>query len=85
VKPKPLQLKRTTKSLLTQLQLRSDFEDGDDCFCEEIDFHVAYRRPELVKDVDLIDNGDELSEDIRWKLFLARQLALIKYRNSKGA
>ena len=81
----PLPLKRTTKSLLTQLQLRSDLEDGDDCVCEELDFHVAYRRPELVKNVDLVDDDIELPEHIRWKLFLARQLALMKYRNSKGA
>jgi hypothetical protein len=87
VKPKPLLLKRTTKSLLTQLQLRSDLEDSDDCFCEELVFHVSYRRPELVQDSKVVDDDDELPEHIRWKLFLARQLALAKFREvtSKGA
>jgi hypothetical protein len=85
VKPKPLPLKRTTKSLLTQLQLRSDLDDCGDTFAEEINFHVAYRRPELVQDTCFIDNDDEeLPEHIRWKLFLARQIALAKYREAHG-
>jgi hypothetical protein len=80
-KPKPLLLKRTTKSLLTQLQLRSDLEDSDDELNEEIELHVSYRRPELVHENKLIyDDDEELPEHIRWKLFLARQLALAKYR-----
>jgi hypothetical protein len=84
VTPKPLPLKRTTKSLLTQLQLRSDFEDSDDCFCEELNFHVAYRRPELVRNSKIVIDDEELSEHIRWRLFLARQLALAKYREAHG-
>jgi hypothetical protein len=84
-KPKPLLLKRTTKSLLTQLQLRSDLEDSDDELNEEIDFHISYRRPELVHDDKIVYNDDEeLPEHIRWKLFLARQLALAKYREARG-
>jgi hypothetical protein len=83
-KPKPLPLKRTTKSLLTQLQLRSDLEEGDDCFCEELALHVAYRRPELVQDAKIVDDDDELPEHIRWRLFLARQIALAKYREAHG-
>jgi hypothetical protein len=83
-KPKPLPLKRTTKSLLTQLQLRSDLEDGEDCFCEELALHVSYRRPELVQDSKIVDDDEKLPEHIRWKLFLARQLALVKYREAHG-
>jgi hypothetical protein len=79
-KPKPLLLKRTTKSLLTQLQLRNDLEDSDDELNEEIELHVSYRRPELVQDAEIVDDDEELPEHIRWKLFLARQLALAKYR-----
>jgi len=77
-----LPLKRTTKSLLTQLQLRSNLEDDYDCFSEELALHVAYRRPELVQDIELVSNDEELSERIRWRLFLARQLALAKYKEA---
>jgi len=83
-KPKLLLLKRTTKSLLTQLQLRSDLEDSDDELNEEIELHVSYRRPELVRDAEIVDDDEELPEHIRWKLFLARQLALAKYREARA-
>jgi hypothetical protein len=83
-KPKPLPLKRTTKSLLTQLQLRSDLEDSDDELNEEIELHISYRRPELVQDAEIVDDDEELPEHIRWKLFLARQLALAKYREARA-
>jgi len=81
VKPKPLPLKRTTKSLLTQLQLRSDFEDGDDTAAEDLDLHVAYRRPEVVRDstITIIDDDEELSDYVKFRLYLARQLAMKKY------
>jgi hypothetical protein len=88
VTPKPLPLKRTTKSLLTQLQLRSNFQvndgDDDDSY-DDIDIYVAYRRPEIVQGrAQIIDDDEDLPEHIQWKLFLIRQLALAKYRETHG-
>ena len=37
---------------------------------------TAYRR----RDLNKIEHDDALPEHIRWKLFLARQMALLKYR-----
>ena len=81
-------LKRTTKSLLTQLQLRSNFQvndgDDDDSY-DDIDIYVAYRRPEIVQGrAQIIDDDEDLPEHIQWKLFLIRQLALAKYRETHG-
>jgi hypothetical protein len=81
-KPKLL-LKRTTKSLLTQLQLRSDLEEDDNILVEDVDFHRGYTRPRLHSDFKLEDpedDGEELDEAIRWRLFLARQVALLSVR-----
>ncbi len=44
--------------------------------------HRGFRRPELVK--DNIDDDSDLSDEIKWKLFLARQLALMRYREIHG-
>ena len=60
-----------------------DFEEGDECFCEELALHVSYRRPELVQDTKIVNDDEELPEHIRWKLFLVRQLALAKYREAR--
>ena len=48
--------------------------DGD--FVEVDDVITSYRR----RDLNKIEHEDGISEDVRWRLFLARQLALIKYR-----
>ena len=40
--------------------------------------HRGFRRPEIA--FDHIDNDDDLSDEIKWRLFLARQLALLKYK-----
>ena len=43
----------------------------------------GYRRRDLQKiHNDADSDPDELSEEIRWKLFLARQLALLKYKET---
>ena len=39
-----------------------------------------YRR----KDLHKIEHDDGISENVRWRLFLARQLALLKYREIHG-
>jgi hypothetical protein len=43
----------------------------------------GYRRRDLQKiHNEVAEDPDELSEEIRWKLFLARQLALLKYKET---
>ena len=83
VTPKPLPLKRTTKSLLTQLQLRNDLDGGGEDFANDIDIYVGFRRPELVKN-GIVDLDNDLSDHVKFRLFLARQLALKKYQEVWG-
>ena len=74
---------RATKRLLHQLhQPASDIEDSDDDGYDEITFYVAYRRPELVHNKQQLDS--DLSEHIKFRLWLARQLALAKYQQKWG-
>jgi hypothetical protein len=55
-----------------------DLEDSE----VEVEFveglHRGYSRPKVQDDNE--DDPDYVPDHIRWKLFLARQLALIKYR-----
>jgi hypothetical protein len=48
--------------------------DGD--FLEVDDVITSYRR----RDLNKIEHEDGISDHVRWRLFLARQLALLKYR-----
>jgi hypothetical protein len=73
-------IKRTTKSLLTQL--RSDLEDSDYGDYDEVDIYVGYRRPELIKNKNIDD--EELSDYVKTRLLLARYLALKKYHEIWG-
>jgi hypothetical protein len=76
VTPKPLQpllLKRTTKSLLTQLQLKSDLDEGDNDVYNEVDVYVGYRHPRLV-------DNDDLDDRVLDRLRQAREKAMEKYR-----
>lgn len=41
---------------------------------------TPYRRRDLTK----IEHPDDISESVRWRLFLARQLALLKYKEKWG-
>jgi hypothetical protein len=84
VTPKPLPLKRTTKSLLTQLQLRSDIEDGEDSYDEAPDAHVAYRRPHLVRSTDVFDPDADLPDHIVKRLEAIRALAMQAYREKRA-
>ncbi len=45
--------------------------------------HRGYNRPRVQDDDE--DDPDYVPEHIRWKLFLARQAALIKYRETQKA
>lgn len=50
--------------------------DWDDDFLDIDDIITSYRRRDLSK----IEHPDGISEKVRWRLFLARQLAIMKYR-----
>jgi hypothetical protein len=74
-------LKATPKkpSLLRSNPHRIAILNLDDC---EIEFvfddaiHRGYSRPRI----EQIDADDDLPEHIKWRLFLSRQLALLKYK-----
>ena len=61
-------------------------DDTDFNFLDVDDIITAYRREDLQKiKTDPTDKNPEgLSEEIQWRLFLARQLALIKHREIHG-
>ena len=76
-KPKLLRSNPTRKALLLQ--------GNDDGFLiDDEDTLVANRRQEIVKDVKIYAPDEDLPKEIEWKLFLARQLALLKYREVHG-
>ncbi len=52
--------------------------DGD--FLEVDDVITSYRR----RDLNKIEHEDGISDSVRWRLFLARQLALLKYKQIYG-
>jgi len=55
----------------------SEYEfEGDDYL------HVGYRRPELIH--VYFDEDVELSDHVKFRLWLARQLALKKYKETWG-
>ena len=57
-------------------------DDQDDIFVGDDDLATGYRRRDLGK----IEQQEEapLPEHIRWRLFLARQMALLKHRETFG-
>jgi hypothetical protein len=78
-KPKLLRSNPTRVALLNLQDNDDDIGIGDE------DLHVGYRRPSLVTEKKSANNDDdELSDEIKWKLFLARQVALIKYKEKWG-
>ena len=61
-------------------------DDREDDFLEFDDIITTYRREDLQKiHTDVTPaNPEGLSEYIQWRLFLARQMALMKYREVHG-
>lgn len=55
-------------------------DDYDDEFLEFDDLITSYRR----RDLNKIEHEDGISDKIRWRLFLARQLAMLKYKEVHG-
>jgi hypothetical protein len=62
-------------------------DQDDDILILDEDLITGYRRRDLTKVEKSapIDPNGELSEDIRWRLFLARQLALLKHKEKAHA
>ncbi len=59
---------------------------GDDngFLIDDEDIYVQYRRPE-VKDKPKLEDDEELSDYVKFRLFLARQLAMKKYYETHKA
>ena len=67
-----------------QHQLRSDIEDGDDSYDDAPDAHVAYRRPQVVRELDLSDPDTPLPDHIIQRLSVIRALAMQAYREKRA-
>jgi len=67
--------KRIVKSKV-QRAVPFGIDDNDDDFVQTDDIATGYRR----RDLNKIEHEDDISEEVRWKLFLARQLAMLKHR-----
>jgi hypothetical protein len=78
----PVRVKKTIKSKVVNLKVKRflDIDDDDSIFLQEEDLATGYRRRDLSK----IEHPDGISEKVRWRLFLARQLAIMKYREIHG-
>lgn len=75
----PVRVKKIVKSKVVRyIPLRAD--ESDDILVQEDDLATGYRRRDLTK----LENPDDISEKVRWRLFLARQLALLKYKEVHG-
>jgi hypothetical protein len=61
----------------------SDFEPSD-ILIEDEDIYVGYRRPIVVLDKEYYNLDEDLPEHIQWNLFLARQVAMMRYREVRG-
>ena len=77
--PKP-KLFRANPHRLTHFAL---IDDQDDIFIADDDLATGYRRRDLGK----IEQPDDapLPDHIRWRLFLARTAAMLKYKEVQGA
>lgn len=66
------------KIIKTKVQRYIPFsaDDSEEVFVQEEDLATGYRR----RDLNKIEHEDGISERVRWRLFLARQLALLKHR-----
>jgi hypothetical protein len=67
--------KRIVKSKVQRVQ-PFGLDDNDDDVVQNDDLATGYRR----RDLNKIEHEDGVSEYVRWRLFLARQLAMMKYR-----
>jgi len=75
--------KRTKRSQLNQLKNNLDGVEDSEYLYFDLDIHIGYRRPEVIK-YYLKDDDSELSDYVKTRLLLARFLALKKYREIWG-
>jgi hypothetical protein len=80
--PRKPKLLRSNPHRLTAIVING--ENPSDVVVDDEDVYVAYRRRDIEKDLTVYKPDDALPNDIEWKLFLARQVALIKYREVHG-
>jgi hypothetical protein len=73
--PAHVKHRRIVKSKVQRVQ-PFGMDDNDDDVVQNDDLATGYRRRDLTK----IEHPDGISERVRWRLFLARQLAMMKYR-----
>lgn len=59
-----------------KLFVSKPFHHADDLDDDVDDIITSYRR----RDINKIEHEEGISEEIRWRLFLARQIALLKYK-----
>jgi hypothetical protein len=79
----PLRLSRTKQQqvqILARLDRSVDLDDQPTNGYDDIDIQVAYRRSELVDQIDSLLNDDPLPKHIMTRLAQARALALAKHR-----
>lgn len=76
-------LARAVPRAQRRLLVTNDVSDGDDGppGPDELDLHQAYRRPDLVRDLDV---DTELSDYVKTRLLIARVRALKKYQEIQG-
>jgi len=72
--PAHVKHRRIVKSKV-QRAIPFGLDDDDDDVVQNDDLATGYRR----KDLTRIEHPDGISERVRWRLFLARQLAMLKY------
>lgn len=77
--PAHVKHKRIVKSKVQRAQ-PFGMDDNDDDVVQNDDLATGYRRRDLTK----LEHPDGISERVRWRLFLARQLAMMKYRELHG-
>jgi len=91
-KPSASKTPMRTKSVLVRaipraqrrLLITNDLSDGDDGppGSSELDLHRSYGRPELVKDHNVNDDQDDLSDYVKTRLLIARVRAIKKYQET---
>lgn len=67
----------------TRLSLLNAQDNDDDLSFDDDSLITGYRRRDLDKSAKLVPQ-DELSEHVKFRLFLARQLAMMKYKEKWG-
>ena len=72
-------LRKTTRKSLLRSNPR-DLEDSD----FEVDDEVTFGRNRQSKQFGELVEDDKLSDHVKFRLWLARQLALAKYREAHG-